>query len=98
MAIGIGLRKPVVLGQANRLDHGEPLGAAVVEVALGLLATEAVEEFPGRVAQIEKRRPVGVNHKSAVGGDLQVAVREVPRGPCAGFLGRGRRDRQARHR
>ena len=63
MAVGVRLVQPVELGERDRLDDGEaPLGA-VIEVALGLLAGQAVEQLPRRVAQPEERPAVGVTRK-----------------------------------
>ena len=48
--VGVRVREPVELGERHRLDDGEALSGAVLEVAVRLLAVQPVEELPGTVS------------------------------------------------
>jgi hypothetical protein len=70
IAVGVRRSEALQLGQRHGLDHREAFGGAIGEIAVSLGQRQAVEEFPGGVAQIEKGRAVRVLEKTAVGGDL----------------------------
>src|SRR4029450_5599197 len=54
----------VQLGEHDRLDHGESLGRTVTQIDLSLSQCEAVEEFPGRVGEVEERRGIVVDEEA----------------------------------
>ena len=52
-------------------NHNQVTLARKCRNFLGLLAREAVEQFPGRIAQVEKRLAVALHEEAAVVADAQ---------------------------
>ena len=69
MAVGVGRADAVQFGQRYALDDVEAFGSAVAQVLVGLLAVEAVEQFPRRIAHVEEGSAVGVLQETPVVGD-----------------------------
>ena len=63
--VGVGHGQPLELRQRHALHGVEPLPRALLEIVRHLLAIQAVEDLPRRVAQIEERLPVLPNQISA---------------------------------
>ena len=82
-----------VLGQSDRLDHGEALARPVLEIAVGLLAVETMEQLPRRVAEVEERPAVLVDEEPPVLAHLQARRGGFRR---RGGGGEGERERQGR--
>ena len=71
MAIGIRLGVPVELCDGDGLEDVEPLLRAILEEPDGLLAIQAVEQFPRRVAKVEKRFTIGSDEEAFVIGNFE---------------------------
>jgi hypothetical protein len=84
VVLAVGEAQAVELGEGDGLDDGEALGAAVFEVGFGFLEGEAVEKFPGGVAEVEEGGAVGVDEEAVVVGDAEVAVGEIDAGAFEG--------------
>ena len=69
MAVGVRDVKPV-FGKYNGLNDRKALRGPRLEVEIGLLAGEPVEEFPGSVAEVEERRSIVVNEEAPIWADL----------------------------
>ena len=63
-----------------RLDHREPLRRPRAQILIGLLEREAIEQFPGRIRHVEKRRAVGVSEIAPIRTHLEEVRRRVPPG------------------
>jgi hypothetical protein len=94
VAVGVRHMEPVQLRQGHRLNHREALGRPVLQVLVGFLAVETVAQLPGRVAQVEERRPVRVNEKAFVVRDPQGSVIEIHHGLRRRFRRRQQRQQQ----
>ena len=70
IAVGVGHGQPADLSQDHGLNDGESLGRPVFEVAAGFRSVEAVEEFPGCVAQVEKGLAVFPDEVATVFADV----------------------------
>jgi hypothetical protein len=84
VAVGVGVVEPVELGERHGLDHGEALPRPVLEIAVRLLAVQAVDELPRRVAEVEERPAVLVDEEAPVLAHLQAWHRSTRRrrGEC----------------
>ena len=71
VAVGVRGVEAVELRERDRLDHRVALGGAIVEIALGLLAVQPVEQLPRRVAEPEEGLAVGGHEEAVVRADLQ---------------------------
>ena len=79
-AVGVGRVEPVEFGEDDGLNYSEAFLAAVLEVEFGVLAIEAVEEFPCGVTEPEERLAIGVLQIAVVIGDFEGPVSEVDGG------------------
>jgi len=71
VAVGVGRVQAVKLGEDDRLDDGEALVGAILEVPLGLLAVETVEELPRGVGEVEERLAICGHEEMSVVRNLQ---------------------------
>ena len=58
--------------------------SAVLEITLGLLALEAVEQLPGGIAQVEEGRAVLLDEEAFVLADFEFWQRRAVDGECGG--------------
>ncbi len=54
VAVGVGGMEAIEFGEGDCLDDGEAFVGAVLEVERGFFTVEAVEEFPGGIAEVEE--------------------------------------------
>jgi hypothetical protein len=71
MAVGVGDRQAVQFGENDGLNDGEALGGAIAQIALRLLAVEAMKKLPGGISQVEERPTVLLHEKAFVRTDFQ---------------------------
>jgi hypothetical protein len=71
LPVRVGRLEPAEDGQHRRFHHRKAFGGPVFQVLAGFFAGEAGEDFPGRVAQVEKGLSPPVYEVAAVGGHAQ---------------------------
>ena len=54
MAIGIGRIQTVLFGQDHGLNDREALGCTILQIKVRLRTIKTMEQFPGRIAQVEE--------------------------------------------
>jgi hypothetical protein len=57
----------LIFSQGHGLDDRKTLRGAIAQVMLRFLAVQAMKQFPGRIAQVKKRRAVVVFQVTVVG-------------------------------
>src|SRR4051794_8976663 len=71
-AVGIHIIQPVQLSERDSLYDREPFTSTVLQIARSFFPIQAMEQFPCRITEIEKRLAVSRNEIASALTDLKL--------------------------